>query len=66
MAVVYNNNSQRHVYYQMSTRNRSFLEMHYFLKDKGIKNNKFMLVLLDKDLAGIDPFDKRLNTFMKQ
>lgn len=66
MAVVYNNLAPRRVYYQMSTTNKSFLNMHYYLKDKGIKNNKFMLILLDPDLAGVDPFDKRLNTFMKQ
>ena len=57
---------QPKVYYQMTTTNKSFLNMHYFLKSIGIKNNKFMLVLYDKDLAGIDPFDRRLNSFMKQ
>lgn len=57
---------QRIIYYQMSTTNKSFLRMHYFLKDKGIKNNKFMLTLIDKDLAGIDPYDPRLNQLMKQ
>ena len=66
MAVMYQNQQQRRVYYHMSTTNKSFLEMHYFLKDKGIKNNKFMLVLYDPDLASVDPYDKRLNTFMKQ
>ena len=30
------------VYYQMSTNNKSFLNMHYYLKSIGIKNNKFM------------------------
>ena len=57
---------QPKVYYQMTTTNKSFLNMHYFLKSIGIKNNKFMLVLYDKDLAGIDPFDRRLNSYMKQ
>lgn len=66
MAVMYNNTAQRKVFYQMSTTNKSFLNMHYYLKDKGIQNNKFMLTLLDPDLAGVDPFDKRLNTFTKQ
>lgn len=56
----------RHVYYQMSTSNKSFLEMHYYLKQKGIKNNRFFLVLYDKDLAGIDPYDSTLSTIMKQ
>ena len=66
MAIVYQNQVQRRVYYQMSTANKSFLEMHYFLKDKGLKNNKFMLVLIDRDLAGVDPYDKNLSTLMKQ
>lgn len=52
--------------YQMSTNNKSFLEMHYFLKSQGIKNNKFMLVLFDPDLAGIDPHDPNLSLIMKQ
>ena len=56
---------QKEVYYQLETTNKSFLNMHYFLRDKGIKNNKFFLVLLDSDLAGIDPRDPRLNTAMK-
>jgi hypothetical protein len=34
--------------------------MHYYLKKKGIKNNAFMLQLLDPDLAGIDPHDPML------
>lgn len=51
--------------YQFSTTNQSFLDMHYFLKQKGIENNKFFLVLFDKGLAGIDPYDPRLNLNMK-
>lgn len=57
---------KRNVYYQMSTTNQSFLDVHHFLKSKGIKNNAFFLVLLDPDLAGIDPRDPRLNLHMKQ
>lgn len=60
------NITTRHVYYQMSTSNKSFLEMHYYLKQKGIKNNRFFLVLYDKDLAGVDPYDPNLSTIMKQ
>ena len=51
--------------YQMTTRNKSFLEMHYYLKKKGIKNNAFMLQLLDPDLAGLDPHDPMLSRTMK-
>ena len=36
-----------------------------YSQDSGIKNNKYMLTLLDKDLAYIDPHDPNLNTFMK-
>lgn len=52
--------------YQMSTSNKSFLNMHYFLKSRGIKNNRFMLTLYDTDLAGIDPHDPNLSGVMKQ
>ena len=54
------------IYYQMSTTNKSFLEIHQYLKDNGIKHNKFMLALLDPDLARIDPHDPSLNRLMKQ
>lgn len=60
MPVQYNNVSTRPVYYHMSTTNKSFLEMHYYLKDKGIQKNKFMLALIDPDLHAIDPFDPNL------
>ena len=53
------------VYYQTSTRNKSALELSYFLKAKGIKNNRFMLALYDPDLAGIDPYDPQLSLPMK-
>lgn len=66
MAIMYQAQQQRRVYYHMSTTNTSFLNMHYFLKEKGIKNNKFMLILYDPDLASIDPHDRRLNVHMKQ
>lgn len=53
------------VYYHTSTRNKSFLEMSYFLKAKGIKNHRFMLALYDPDLAGVDPYDPQLSLPMK-
>lgn len=53
------------IYYQMSTANKSFINMHYYLKSIGIKNNKFMLSLFDPDLAGIDPYDPSLSITMK-
>lgn len=54
------------VYFQMNTKNQSFLDMHYYLKAIGIKNNKFFLILFDKDLANVDPYDPKLPLFMKQ
>ena len=59
MAVQYGSRQQV-VYYQHSTTNKSFIEMHLYLKDKGIKHNEFMLLLLDPDLARINPRDPRL------
>lgn len=53
------------VYYQLETANTSFRDMHFFLKNKGIKNNKFFLVLYDRDLLGVDPRDPRLSGQMK-
>lgn len=66
MAIMYGNPTRKVISYQLSTNNQSFLNMHYYLRDKGVENNRFMLTLLDPDLAGVDPFDKNLNTFMKQ
>lgn len=54
------------IYAQMSTKNKSFLDMHHYLKSIGVKNNKFMLTLIDPDLEGINPFDPTLNGFYKQ
>ena len=64
----YNNysNSYIDIYYQMNTKNTSFLDMHYYLKARGIKNNKFHLLLYDKDLANVDPYDNNLPVYMKQ
>lgn len=41
--------------YDFNTDNESFLKMHYFLKAKGIQNNKFFLLIYDSGLKGIDP-----------
>lgn len=52
-------------YYHKSTTNRSFVEMSNYLKAIGIKNHRFMLTLLDPDLAAVDPHDPNLPTHMK-
>lgn len=54
------------VYIHKETRNKSFLNMHYYLKSIGIKNNAFFLALFDTDLAAVDPFDPMLTTLYKQ
>ena len=56
----------RRIYAQKTTKNKSFLDMHHYLKTIGIKNNEFMLTLIDPDLDGVDPFDPNLNTLYKQ
>ena len=56
---------KQQVYYQKNTTNKSFLDMHFYLKTAGITNNMFFLTLYDSDLLGIDPRDTRLNKFMK-
>jgi hypothetical protein len=59
-------NTQIVRYYQKSTTNTSFVEMSNYLKSVGIKNNRFMLTLLDPDLANIDPHDPNLPLIYKQ
>ena len=61
MAVTRENTVPLKVGYQMTTNNQSFLDMHYWLKLHGNKNNKFFLVLYDTGLASIDPRDPNLS-----
>ena len=39
--------------------------MALYLRDKGVQHYEFMLLLLDPDLAGVDPFNPNLPTVMK-
>ena len=64
--VIEQNNRRQTIYYEMSTNNKSFLDCYHYLRAKGIKNCKFHLIILDKDLIGVDPFDPKLNLRMKQ
>lgn len=57
---------QQVVYFQDTTTNQSFMDMHYLLRAKGIKNNKFFLAIYDPDLMGVDPRDPTLPLVMKQ
>lgn len=58
-------NNQSIIFKHYSTKNESFKEMHYFLKNAGIKNNDFMLALIDPDLMNIDPHDPNLSPIMQ-
>ena len=53
-------NSYITIYYQMNTKNESFIFMHRYLKARGIRNNRFHLLLYDQDLANVDPYDPNL------
>lgn len=63
--MIVQNTQQYQAYIHKNTTNRSFLEMHYFLKDTGINNNAFHLIIFDYDLQFIDPRDPKLNSNMK-
>lgn len=60
------NTVKQYIYYDYNTNNKSFLDIHNFLKDTGVQNNSFFLVILDPTLIGVDPRDPRLNRVMKQ
>ena len=51
--------------YDIQTKNISFLETSKKLKDKGVKNNKFMLTLYDESLVGVNAFDPNLTVEQK-
>ena len=53
------------VFIHMETTNKSFLDMHYYLKERGIKNNNFFLALYDTGLRGVDPHDPNLPGYIK-
>jgi hypothetical protein len=65
MAIINQIQMQRAIGIHKSTTNKSFLDMHYYLKSKGIQNNDFFLALLDTGLAGVDPRDPNLSPAMK-
>jgi len=52
-------------YVHLETKNKSFLEMHYYLKQIGIHNNAFMLKLYNTNLIGVDPYDPNLTPVQK-
>lgn len=51
--------------YDVHTKNLSFLKVCKMLRDKGVKNNKFMLRLDNPNLQGVDPYSKNLTPKQK-
>ena len=49
----------------LTTKNISFIRMAVLYKKMGIKNNAFMLALINQNLIGIDPFDPDLSMEQK-
>lgn len=52
--------------YDFSTKNKSFLDVHYRLKNAGVKNNAFHLTLLNPELQGVDPYAEDLTEEQKR
>lgn len=52
--------------YDFDTKNKSFLDVHYRLKEAGIKNNAFHLTLFNPELRGVDPYAKDLTDEQKR
>lgn len=46
--------------YDVKTKNISFLKMSKYLRDRNVKNNKFMLTLYDETIQGVDPYRRDL------
>ena len=65
MAIINQAQQPARIYIHLSTSNKSFLDMHYYLKSIGIQNNDFFLALLDPGLVGVDPRDPTLSVEMK-
>ena len=51
--------------FDFQTKNESFIELAFELKNEGIRNWKFFLLLLDEELVGVDPYDPNLSESMK-
>ena len=65
MAIVPQPMAPKTEYDQDTTTNQSFMDMHYFLKGRGIKNNKFFLLIYDTALMGVNPRAPTLSVQMK-
>lgn len=58
---VYNKQTLEEAYVDFDTRNVSFLKMAALLDAEGIENCFFFLILKDKSLRGVDPYDPDLD-----
>ena len=67
MGLVQGLNNKRRVrkYYQTNTNNLSFIKMYNVLRELGVRNNKFQLVLYDPTLKNVNPRDPNLSREMK-
>jgi hypothetical protein len=65
MAILQQMVQPRMVYIHKETTNQSFIDMHNYLKAKGIQNNDFFLILFDPGLKGINPYDPNLPQHIK-
>lgn len=63
--VEYQNTVIQQVYSHFSTNNKSFIDMHHYLKAIGIKHNDFHLLILDPGLSKIDPRDPTIGQNIK-
>ena len=53
------------MFYDWETKNRSFVKVANFLKELGVANYRFPLILYDPGLSGVDPFDPRISEDMQ-
>lgn len=51
--------------YDITTKNISFLKVSKMLRQRKVKNNKFMLELNDPSLVGVDPYSRDLTNAQK-
>lgn len=50
--------------WDLTTRNKSFLDYSILLRDMGVENHLWPLQIHDRDLIGVDPFDKNISPLM--
>lgn len=57
---------EQRAYIDKTTKNKSFIRFAMLLKDLGVSNNKFHLVIYDKGLIGVDPHSPNLTLDQKR